>query len=285
MKLVKYLHQGQVGVGVVDVASIQPIQFDGRQYRCLFDLLEEDDVAGTVQLLLNPQTAPLPLSTTQLLAPIEQQEVWAAGVTYRRSKQARMEESTVAASCYDRVYEADRPELFFKATPSRVSGPGQALRIRTDATWNVPEPELTLVLNSRLQIAGYTIGNDMSSRDIEGENPLYLPQAKVYSQCCGLGPCITLAAAMPPLAEVTIKLEILRNGESAFVGTTSPGNLARPLENLLDYLGRDNRFPQGVYLLTGTGIVPGSDFTLAKDDVVNITIDGIGTLSNHVVQG
>ena len=168
----------------------------------LSDILEAADPAAVVRLLAAAGAAATGLADVTLLAPIDRQEVWAAGVTYRRSQVARMEESQGAASFYDLVYAADRPELFFKATPHRVVGPGQAVRIRQDARWNVPEPELALVLNSRLELVGFTIGNDMSSRDIEGENPLYLPQAKVYDACCALGPWITLAAAMPPPAEI-----------------------------------------------------------------------------------
>jgi 2-dehydro-3-deoxy-D-arabinonate dehydratase len=220
-----------------------------------------------------------------LLAPIDRQEVWAAGVTYKRSKVARMEESQGAARFYDLVYEAARPELFFKASPHRVAGAGQPVRIRADATWNVPEPELTLVLNSRDQLVGFTVGNDMSSRDIEGENPLYLPQAKVYNACCGLGPWITLADAMPPRAEIGIQLAVRRAGKVAFHGETSIEQMARTFEDLIGWLARDNSFPNGAFLLTGTGIVPKDDFTLQAGDVVEITIDGIGTLSNPVVQG
>jgi 2-dehydro-3-deoxy-D-arabinonate dehydratase len=220
-----------------------------------------------------------------LLAPIDAQEVWAAGVTYRRSQVARMEESQGAAAFYDRVYAADRPELFFKATPHRVAGPGEPVRIRQDARWNVPEPELALVLNSRLQLVGYTIGNDMSSRDIEGENPLYLPQAKLYSACCGLGPWITLASAMPPAESIEIHLEVERQGAPAFRGATSVAQMARTFGELIGWLARDNEFPHGAVLLTGTGVVPADDFTLLAGDIVRITISGIGTLENRVVQG
>ena len=195
-----------------------------------------------------------------------------------------MEESEAAASCYDRVYEADRPELFFKATPHRVVGPGQPIRIRQDATWNVPEPEVTLVMNSRLELKGITVGNDMSSRDIEGENPLYLPQAKTYSQCCGVGPWITLLEDMPPVDQIGVRLRVLRNGGVVFDQSTSTGQMARSFEHLMGYLARDNTFPTGVYLLTGTGIVPDSDFTLQPADEVQIEVDGVGVLSNRVVQ-
>jgi 2-dehydro-3-deoxy-D-arabinonate dehydratase len=191
----------------------------------------------------------------------------------------------VAAFCYDRVYSSPRPELFFKATPHRVAGPGQSLRIRADSNWNVPEPEITLVLNSRLKLVGFTVGNDMSSRDIEGENPLYLPQAKVYNACCSLGPCITLAGAMPPVESIQIRLVIRRAGEVAFAGATSVARMVRPFDDLIQWLGRDNSFPHGAFLLTGTGIVPERDFTLQPGDLVAISIDGIGTLANPIVQG
>ncbi len=222
---------------------------------------------------------------TDVLAPIGHQEVWAAGVTYFRSRTARMEESKDAGggSFYDRVYEAARPELFFKATPNRVAGTNQNVRIRKDSKWNVPEPELALVVNSLGQIIGYTVGNDMSSRDIEGENPLYLPQAKVYSQSCGLGPCILLSDEPLPVT-TEIHLDILRDGESAFHGQTSLKELKRKPEELVEYLFRDNDFPYGCFLLTGTGVVPPDEFTLQSKDEIRITIDGIGTLVNFVTQ-
>ena len=229
--------------------------------------------------------ASIPLESVQWLPPIDDQEVWAAGVTYKRSQTARMEESEAAASCYDRVYTADRPELFFKATPNRCSGHLGKLRIRTDATWNVPEPELTLVLSNRGKIVGYTIGNDMSSRDIEGDNPLYLPQAKVYNQCCGLGPWITLAEAMPARDKIGISLKIISDNKTVFSGETSVSQMARQFEDLVQWLIRDNDLLNGAFMLTGTGVVPDSSFTLAKDDTVHISIDGIGTLTNTIVQG
>jgi 2-dehydro-3-deoxy-D-arabinonate dehydratase len=218
-----------------------------------------------------------------VLAPTVSQEVWAAGVTYYRSRNARIAESKDAGggSFYDRVYAAERPELFFKATGRRVVGPGAAVHIRSDARWSVPEPELTLVINAAGMIVGYTIGNDMSSRDIEGENPLYLPQAKVYEGSCALGPCILLSAE--PLSKTTkIQLEIARQGKTAFTGSTTLTELKREPEELVKFLFRDNSFPQGVFLMTGTGIVPGDDFTLMNGDTIRIGIDGIGTLENHV---
>jgi 2-dehydro-3-deoxy-D-arabinonate dehydratase len=196
-----------------------------------------------------------------------------------------MEESEGAAVFYDLVYEAPRPELFFKANPHRVVGPEQAVRIRNDAAWNVPEPELALVLDASLRLVGFTIGNDMSSRDIEGENPLYLPQAKVYDACCALGPWITLVAAMPPRTEIGIHLTVERGKQTVFRGETGIGQMKRTFEELIQWLGRENSFPHGVILLTGTGIVPAENFTLQADDVVRIGIDGIGELVNPVVQG
>ena len=285
MKLAKLrLASGKGAFGVIDGDAVTLCQSDG-QISSLSDLLETEDPAGTARSLMGTKAKRLPLADVELLAPIDQQEVWAAGVTYRRSQVARMEESVGAAQFYDKVYAADRPELFFKATPHRVSGPGQALRIRQDARWNVPEPEVALVLNSRMQLVGFTVGNDMSSRDIEGENPLYLPQAKVYNACCGLGPWITLAGAMPKAAEIDIKLAVRRGGKPVFEGSTSVAQMARGFDDLVGWLARDNSFPHGAFLLTGTGIVPDDHFTLAKGDVVDITIAGIGTLSNPIIQG
>ena len=217
-----------------------------------------------------------------LLAPIVSQEVWAAGVTYYRSRDARMEESRdgAGADFYARVYEAERPELFFKSSPHRVVGPGGAVRLRADSRWNVPEPELTLAVNSAGRIFGVTVGNDMSSRDIEGENPLYLPQAKVYDGSCALGPGILLGD--PPGADTTIRLEIARGGGVAFAGETTLAQLKRRPAELVSYLFRDNSFPNGVFLMTGTGIVPGADFTLAAGDEIRIEIAGVGLLVNTV---
>jgi 2-dehydro-3-deoxy-D-arabinonate dehydratase len=224
-----------------------------------------------------------PPGKDDVLAPIGSQEVWAAGVTYFRSRTARMEESKSAGGgdFYDRVYGADRPELFFKATPHRVRGSGQDVRIRRDARWNVPEPELALAVSSSGRIVGYTIGNDMSSRDIEGENPLYLPQAKVYDGSCGLGPAVYLPESpLPP--ETTIRIVIRRARATAFEGETSLAAMKRTPEELVEYLFRDNSFPHGCFLLTGTGIVPPDEFTLAPGDEIAISIAGVGTLVNTV---
>lgn len=216
-----------------------------------------------------------------ILAPIVSQEVWAAGVTYFRSRTARMEESKDAGggTFYDRVYAAERPEIFFKATPQRVAHPGQAMHLRSDSKWMVPEPELTLCINSRGEIIGYTVGNDLSCRDIEGENPLYLPQAKCFKLCAALGPAI-LIQSEPPAPTTRIHLQIDRAGAAAFEGETTVSQLKRTPAELAEFLFRDNTFPTGTFLMTGTGIVPGDDFTLQSGDLISITIDGIGTLVN-----
>jgi 2-dehydro-3-deoxy-D-arabinonate dehydratase len=248
----------------------------------LGDLLAAPDPGALAAEQLASSKSSEAVDRLTFLAPVCNQEVWAAGVTYKRSKIAREEESVGAAAFYDKVYTADRPELFMKASAWRVIGPGGNVRIRRDGKWNVPEPELALVISPSLKIVGYTIGNDMSSRDIEGENPLYLPQAKVYDGSCAVGPVITLAGAMPPLSEVQIKLEIDRGGKRAFEGTTSLSQMKRTPEELVEWLGRETSFPQGALLLTGTGIVPPDAFTLASGDDIRITIDGIGTLTNRV---
>jgi 2-dehydro-3-deoxy-D-arabinonate dehydratase len=215
-----------------------------------------------------------------LLAPIEaSQEVWASGVTYLRSREARKAESEVG-DVYEKVYDATRPELFFKAPGWRVRGQAQDVNIRADSRWNVPEPELTLVVNSRLEIVGYTAGNDMSSRDIEGENPLYLPQAKVYDGSCALGSGIVLCGA-DALRDMRIGIQIRRAGLVAFEGSVSTAQIKRPLEELVAYLGREMEFPNGVFLMTGTGIVPPDHFTLEAGDAVDITIGEV-RLSNPV---
>lgn len=283
MKLVKAIDdQRQRFVGVWEEEGIVPLRVHDRYLERLSEVFEQTDPSAFVNKFRSAQS--IPLTHVTILAPIDQQEVWAAGVTYKRSQSARMEESETAADCYDRVYRSPRPELFFKASPHRVSGPNEPLRIRYDSQWNVPEPELALVLNSRLELVGFTIGNDMSSRDIEGDNPLYLPQAKVYDQCCGLGPCVTLSEAMPPVAATEISLTISRDERVVFADTIGLEQMARRFDELIGWLGRDQSFPDGVFLLTGTGIVPDSSFTLAADDVVEISISGIGTLRNRIVQ-
>ncbi len=218
----------------------------------------------------------------EALAPVVSQEVWAAGVTYLRSRSARVEESRDAGggSFYDRVYDAARPELFFKAAGWRVRGPGDEVRIRRDAQWSVPEPEIALCINPRGRIVGYTIGNDMSSRDIEGENPLYLPQAKTYNGSCALGPAILIGDELPPTTSITIRIE--RGGEQVFDGSTTWSRMRRTPQELVEWLYRENSFPNGCVLLTGTGVVPPDAFTLAAGDVITIDVAAIGTLQNTV---
>jgi 2-dehydro-3-deoxy-D-arabinonate dehydratase len=248
----------------------------------LADLLSAPNPGQLARELCDVTTPPEPLGGQTFLAPIDRQEIWAAGVTYKRSKIAREEESAGAAQFYDKVYTAARPELFLKATPERVVGPERPIRVRADSKWSVPEPELALVVSPDLRIVGFTIGNDVSSRDIEGENPLYLPQAKVYKQSCAVGPLVTLPSAMPPLPGVEIRLTIRRGGAVAFDGSTTLAQMARTPESLVDWLGRENEFPNGVVLLTGTGIVPPDEFNLSSGDDVSIAIGGIGTLRNPV---
>ncbi len=233
--------------------------------------------------ILRSDHTPIPAHDAILLAPIDVQEVWAAGVTYLRSRDARMEESS-EQDVYERVYNADRPEIFFKATPSRVSGPGEAIAIRADSTWDVPEPEVALVINAHREIVGYTVGNDMSSRSIEGENPLYLPQAKMYSACAGLGPVIALANNIADPRNLPIRLAIERDGVALFEGETSTSQMARSFDDLAGYLHRHNVFPHGAFLMTGTGIIPPPEFTLEHSDIVSIAIEGVGTLTQPVVR-
>jgi 2-dehydro-3-deoxy-D-arabinonate dehydratase len=248
------------------------------------ELIAGADLAETLRRKIDglaPSTQAI--ADAELLAPIGSQEVWAAGVTYYRSRNARMEESKQAGGddFYAKVYEAERPELFFKAPGYRAVGPGTGVRIRKDSLWNVPEPELTLVINPAGRIVGFTIGNDMSSRDIEGENPLYLPQAKVYDKSCALGPVVLVSDALLP-KETKIELRIERAGETAFSGETDLSQLKREPQELVDYLYRETSYPHGCYLMTGTGIIPGNDFSLQSGDVVHITIAPIGTLTNVV---
>jgi 2-dehydro-3-deoxy-D-arabinonate dehydratase len=243
------------------------------------DIIAAPDLFDRAQKALAGSSV-TPPAANEIIAPIGTQEVWAAGVTYYRSRSARIEDAG-GGTFYDRVYSADRPELFFKAIARRVIGPGGNIRIRTDATWSVPEPELTLVINPNAEIVGYTVGNDMSSRDIEGENPLYLPQAKVYDGSCAIGPCVLLADVPLPKT-TTISINIKREGSVVFTGSTSIAEIKREFSELVSYLFRDNTFPTGACLMTGTGVVPEDDFTLAHGDVVAIVIEGIGTLSNTV---
>jgi 2-dehydro-3-deoxy-D-arabinonate dehydratase len=281
------LGPGEVRVGLVSEGHVRFLGLKGYEGGpWLSDILHADNPAALARELVEDGARAYPLGDLTLLAPLDAQEVWAAGVTYKRSQEARERESAAAggASFYDRVYTAARPELFFKATPHRVAGPGGRVRIRRDSRWSVPEPELALVLSPRLELVGYTVGNDMSARDIEGENPLYLPQAKAYDHACALGPVITLAGGLPAPEHTTIRLRIERGGRAVFEGSTSVAQMARPFADLISWLGRDNSFPHGAVLLTGTGIVPPDDFSLAADDLVSIDITGIGRLTNLVEQ-
>lgn len=260
---------------------------EGGQYflvNCLSwdHMLAQDDLEGYLRSQIQDAASRSHFKPADVQAPLVGQEVWAAGVTYFRSRGARMEEAKEAGgSFYDRVYKAERPELFFKSTASRTVGTGGKVRIRKDAKWSVPEPELTLLISPHGKIAGYTIGNDMSSRDIEGENPLYLPQAKVYDGSCALGPCILVTS--DPLSKTTeIVLEISREDRCVFGGCVKLSELKRDPKVLVEYLFRDNSFPNGVFLMTGTGIVPPNDFTLQSGDRIRIAIDPIGTLENVV---
>jgi len=248
-------------------------------------LITRDDLSAYLSELFRSVRA-LPnkaLADFRLNAPIGSQEVWAAGVTYFRSRNARMEESKSAGGgdFYDRVYNAERPEIFFKSTPHRVVGTGGKVAIRRDAKWSVPEPELAVMVSPNGKVIGYTIGNDMSSRDIEGENPLYLPQAKVYDRSCALGPGL-LVATTPLPSSTEIRLVIGRDGQQVFAGSTPLSSMKRDVATLVEYLYRDNSFPNGCFLLTGTGIVPPDSFTLLHGDEIRITIDPIGTLVNVV---
>jgi len=249
-------------------------------------IIQQEDLRGFLRPYLDIDAA-LPedfaLRDSDFLPPIVSQEVWAAGVTYRRSKAARMEESEVAggATFYDQVYAAKRPELFPKAVSHRVVGHKQTVRIRSDSHWSVPEPELTLMISPRGRILGLTVGNDVSSRDIEGENPLYLPQAKVYDRSCALGPGVLVSDGQLP-AETAISMEIQRGGQSVYKGETLLSEMKRTFQELIEYLMLECRFPYGCFLMTGTGIVPPSNFGLQSADEINITIDGVGTLINSV---
>lgn len=298
MKLCRLaLPDGSAGLGIEKDNAVYRLGTTGQPWRDIGDFLHwsigRNDLVRQIDEALHdcipmeewPVLAdPSKASGSTLLAPIDRQEVWAAGVTYLRSREAREEESK-GSGIYDRVYEAERPELFFKATASRVSGPNQPIRIRADAHWNVPEPELALVINPALQIVGYTVGNDVSSRDIEGANPLYLPQAKVYRQCCALGPAVLLSDPGTGTPDFSIRAEIGRGGRTIWTGDIRTSQMKRSFAELVDYLGRENVFPDGVILMTGTGLVPPDTLTLEPGDVVTISIDGIGTLRNNVVRG
>jgi len=284
MKLCRFqTSQRQTRIGLTtDGESVRDLTVAG--VARLTALLETENLSAKLADLAKQKLVQYRIADVKLLTPVEEQEVWAAGVTYLRSKRARMEESDFSASAYDRVYDAVRPEIFFKSLPEKVVSPGDAVGIRRDAKWNVPEPELALVMNSRGQLVGYTIGNDMSSRDIEGENLLYLPQAKTYLRSCAVGPFITVNASEADAREWKITLHIQRDAQMAFEGETSVGQIKRSFPELAEFLFRSQIFPHGAVLLTGTGIVPPDGFTLQPGDKVRIGISGIGVLENPVAE-
>ena len=261
------------------------VEIESKFYRAGADdfdaLLNRDDLAQFLQAQARPVQGTL--QPTRLLPPIGSQEVWASGVTYKVSREARFEEAKEADGgvFYRRVYNAERPELFFKANAFRVVGPGGGIRVRKDASWSVPEPEIVVVANREGKIVGYTIGNDVSSRDIEGENPLYLPQAKIYNRSCAVGPALLVTGESLP-ATTEIKLVIERGNKELFVETTTVAKIRRSFETLLEYLYRELEFPVGAYLFTGTGIVPPDEFTLQSGDAVRISVSAIGELVNQV---
>jgi 2-dehydro-3-deoxy-D-arabinonate dehydratase len=281
MNLCRFKDKGTIRIGLlIDAATV--IDLTPAGITSLSSILEDENPTARLGKIDQGKLPRLALSSVQLLAPVEQQEVWAAGVTYLRSKTARMEESDFSASAYDKVYSADRPEIFFKSIAEKVSGTGEPVGIRKDAKWNVPEPELALVINAKGKIVGYTVGNDMSSRDIEGENLLYLPQAKVYKQSCALGPWITLGGTEEEVRKWIIRIAIKRDGAAVFTGETSVNQIKRSFTDLVNYLFRSQDFPHGAVLLTGTGVVPDDSFTLRTNDITEIEITGIGTLKNTV---
>ena len=265
---------------VTDESTVLDLTWTG--LTSLTSLLESRDPVAALRVAAHGPLPNHPLASVRLHAPVERQEVWAAGVTYLRSKAARMEESEFSATAYGRVYDAERPEIFFKSLADKVVPTGEPVGIRRDSAWNVPEPELALVLSSRGRVVGYTVGNDMSSRSIEGENLLYLPQAKTYFRSCSLGPWITLGAPESAARAWSIALDIQRQGQSVFSGMTSVGQIKRTFDELAGFLFRSQVFPHGAVLLTGTGVVPDESFTLHDGDEVTIEISGIGRLTNTV---
>ena len=283
MKLCRFLtSQRETRVGLF-IAENQVLDLSDAGVNNLIFLLEAEDPLQQLEALSQQSLTRFSLNQIQLLSPVERQEAWGAGVTYLRSKTARMEESNFSANAYDRVYSAQRPEIFFKSLPEKVVGPSEPVGIRADAHWNVPEPELALVINSQGTIVGYTIGNDVSSRDIEGENLLYLPQAKIYHRSCAIGPCIVVGSTETVARTWIVTMQIYREGRIIFEGQTAVNQIKRSFEELVSYLYRSQTFPHGAVLLTGTGIVPGNDFTLQPDDKVRIEVNGIGVLENTVI--
>ena len=282
MKLCRFqTTDGHVRVGAI-FENTSVLDLGAAGVETLESLLEADNPVANITRVVNQTQTRYGLRNVKLLPPVERQEVWAAGVTYLRSKTARMEESKSAATAYDKVYEAARPELFFKSVAEKVVAPGDPVGIRKDAVWSVPEPELALMFNSKGRVVGYTIGNDMSSRDIEGENPLYLPQAKVYHRSCALGPVVECGMLEAEVRTWTIHLRVQRGPKVVFQGETSVGQIKRRFDELGTYLFKSQSFPHGVVLLTGTGIVPPDNFALQAADVVRISISGIGALENPV---
>jgi 2-dehydro-3-deoxy-D-arabinonate dehydratase len=282
MKFCRFLHQEHTRIGVIGERGMI-FDLTAAGVTEITPLLEHDDVAIRLRTLAAPGLPQIHIADVKLLPPVERQEIWAVGVTYLRSKKARMEESDFSATAYDKVYEAPRPELFFKCLPEKAVGFGDNVGIRRDAKWNVPEPELALVLNSQGKIVGYTIGNDMSSRDIEGENLLYLPQAKIYDRSCAIGPFIEIGATEEEARGWTIEIQISRQDKTVFRGDTSVSRIKRTFGELAEYLFRSQTFPNGAILLTGTGVVPADDFTLQAGDMIRIDVSGIGSLENSVV--
>jgi len=282
-RICRFMHRGshEARVGAV-VAGDYVVDLTATGVGSLTDLLDASDPAAVARSARATAHPGVPLAEVTILPPVERQEVWAAGVTYLRSKTARMEESDFSATAYDRVYDAERPEIFFKSLGEKAVGPGDTVGIRGDSRWNVPEPELALVMNSRGTLVGCTIGNDMSSRDIEGANLLYLPQAKVYDRSCALGPWIVLATDEAAIRRWTISVAIARGGSDVFRGETGVEKIKRSFQDLISHLWRSQSFPRGAVLLTGTGVVPDESFTLQAGDRVTIGISGIGTLANTV---
>ena len=282
MKLCRFqTTDGHVRIGAI-FENTSVLDLGAAGVETLESLLEADNPVANITRVVNQTQTRYGLRNVKILPPVERQEVWAAGVTYLRSKTARMEESKSAATAYDKVYEAARPELFFKSVAEKVVAPGDPVGIRKDAVWSVPEPELALVFNSKGRVVAYTIGNDMSSRDIEGENPLYLPQAKVYHRSCALGPVLECGVLETEVRTWTIHLRVQRGTKVVFQGETSVGQIKRRFDELGTYLFKSQSFPHGVVLLTGTGIVPPDNFALQAADVVRISISGIGALENPV---
>ncbi|KRE60273.1 fumarylacetoacetate hydrolase family protein [Paenibacillus sp. Soil750] len=289
MRIIHFVNEGRSQLAAVNDEG-QMFALPQNNFLSLIQEADEKQISP-LELVLNSTEGREALSgqveQMQLLVPIEAPEVWAAGVTYERSRDARNYEATEgrldALTFYDKVYDAVRPEIFFKSTAARTVGPGGEVQLRSDSVWQVPEPELGLVLNAKGRIVGYTIGNDMSCRDIEGENPLYLPQAKVWKRSCSLGPAIRLAETVDDPYNLQITSRIYRNGEQAVEGTANTGQLKRKFDELTEFLMRDNELFEGTVLLTGTCIVPPNEFTLAPGDRIEIEITGIGTLVNHVV--